>query len=41
MLSQLDLPAPEEFSYPSFDGKTIQGFIQKPPQFSTPRASTR
>ena len=37
LFSQLDLPAPEEFSYRSFDGKTIQGFIQKPPQFDASR----
>jgi dipeptidyl aminopeptidase/acylaminoacyl peptidase len=37
LLSQLDLSAPEEFSYPSFDGKTIQGFIQKPPHFDGSR----
>jgi dipeptidyl aminopeptidase/acylaminoacyl peptidase len=33
LFSQLDLPEPEEILYKSFDGKTIQGFIQKPPHF--------
>jgi dipeptidyl aminopeptidase/acylaminoacyl peptidase len=33
LLSQLDLPAPEEVTYKSFDGRMIQGFVQKPPQF--------
>jgi dipeptidyl aminopeptidase/acylaminoacyl peptidase len=31
--SQLNLTAPEEFNYTSFDGKRIQGWIQKPPDF--------
>jgi dipeptidyl aminopeptidase/acylaminoacyl peptidase len=31
--SQLNLTAPEEISYSSFDGKRIQGWIQKPPDF--------
>ncbi|MGA8230035.1 MAG: S9 family peptidase [Candidatus Acidiferrales bacterium] len=31
--SQLNLTAPEEINYPSFDGKNIQGWIQKPPDF--------
>ena len=31
--SQLDLTAPEEINYTSFDGKRIQGWIQKPPNF--------
>jgi dipeptidyl aminopeptidase/acylaminoacyl peptidase len=31
--SQLDLTAPEEINYTSFDGKRIQGWIQKPPDF--------
>jgi dipeptidyl aminopeptidase/acylaminoacyl peptidase len=31
--SQLNLTAPEEIDYSSFDGKRIQGWIQKPPDF--------
>jgi dipeptidyl aminopeptidase/acylaminoacyl peptidase len=31
--SQLNLTAPEELNYTSFDGKRIQGWIQKPPNF--------
>jgi dipeptidyl aminopeptidase/acylaminoacyl peptidase len=31
--SQLNLTAPEEINYTSFDGKHIQGWIQKPPNF--------
>jgi len=31
--SQLNLTQPEEISYASFDGKRIQGWIQKPPDF--------
>jgi dipeptidyl aminopeptidase/acylaminoacyl peptidase len=31
--SQLKLSAPEEINYKSFDGKNIQGWIQKPPDF--------
>ncbi len=31
--SQLNLTAPEEINYTSFDGKRIQGWIQKPPNF--------
>ncbi len=31
--SQLNLTAPEEIDYTSFDGKSIQGWIQKPPDF--------
>jgi dipeptidyl aminopeptidase/acylaminoacyl peptidase len=31
--SQLNLTAPEEINYKSFDGKSIQGWIQKPPGF--------
>lgn len=31
--SQLNLTAPEEINYPTFDGKNIQGWIQKPPDF--------
>jgi dipeptidyl aminopeptidase/acylaminoacyl peptidase len=33
LFSQLDLPEPEEIMYKSFDGKMVQGFIQKPPKF--------
>ena len=32
--SQLNLTAPEEINYTSFDGKRIQGWIQKPPDFA-------
>jgi dipeptidyl aminopeptidase/acylaminoacyl peptidase len=31
--SQLNLTAPEEFTYTTFDGKKIQAWIQKPPDF--------
>jgi dipeptidyl aminopeptidase/acylaminoacyl peptidase len=31
--SQLNLTAPEEVNYASFDGKRIQGWIQNPPDF--------
>lgn len=31
--SQLNLTEPEEINYTSFDGKRIQGWIQKPPDF--------
>ena len=31
--SQLDLKEPEELNYTSFDGKRIQAWIQKPPDF--------
>jgi dipeptidyl aminopeptidase/acylaminoacyl peptidase len=31
--SQLNLTAPEEINYSTFDGKRIQGWIQKPPDF--------
>jgi dipeptidyl aminopeptidase/acylaminoacyl peptidase len=31
--SQLNLTEPEEINYTSFDGKRIQGWIQKPPNF--------
>jgi len=33
LLSQLNLAAPEELTYKSFDGRSIQGWIQKPPDF--------
>jgi dipeptidyl aminopeptidase/acylaminoacyl peptidase len=33
--SQLKLTAPEEIDYTSFDGKRIQGWIQKPPDFDS------
>jgi len=33
LFSQLNLTDPEEFWYTSFDGKKIQGWIQKPPDF--------
>ena len=31
--SQLNLTGPEEINYTSFDGKRVQGWIQKPPDF--------
>ena len=31
--SQLNLTAPEEIDYTTFDGKRVQGWIQKPPDF--------
>ena len=31
--SQLNLTQPEEINYKSFDGKNIQGWVQKPPDF--------
>jgi dipeptidyl aminopeptidase/acylaminoacyl peptidase len=31
--SQLNLTEPEEINYTSFDGKRIQGWVQKPPDF--------
>jgi len=31
--SQLNLTAPDEINYKTFDGKNIQGWIQKPPDF--------
>ncbi len=33
--SQFNLTAPEEFTYTSFDGKKIQSWIQKPPDFDS------
>ena len=33
--SQLNLTAPEEINYKSFDGLLIQGWIQKPPDFDS------
>ncbi len=33
LFSTLDLSAPEEFWYKSFDGRSIQGWILKPPHF--------
>ena len=33
LFSQIDLTEPEEITYPSFDGKRIQAWIQKPPGF--------
>src|SRR6185295_15502383 len=33
LFSTLDLSAPEEFTYNSFDGKRVQGWILKPPRF--------
>lgn len=35
LFSQLNLTAPEEIWYTSFDGKKIQGWIQKPPNFDS------
>lgn len=33
LFSELSLTAPEEITYPSFDGRPIQAWIQKPPDF--------
>jgi len=33
--SQLNITMPEEITYKSFDGKNIQGWIQKPPDFDS------
>jgi dipeptidyl aminopeptidase/acylaminoacyl peptidase len=33
LFAQLDLTAPEEIEYASFDGKKIQAWVQKPPDF--------
>ncbi len=35
LFSQLNLTAPEEIWYTSFDGRKIQGWIQKPPNFDS------
>ena len=35
LLSKLNLTEPEEISYKSFDGKTIQAWLQKPPGFDS------
>jgi len=34
LLSKLNLTEPEEISYKSFDGETIEAWVQKPPDFS-------
>ncbi len=34
LFSQLNLTEPEEVSYKSFDGKNIQAWVQKPPDFN-------
>ena len=34
LFSKLNLAEPEEISYKSFDGKTIQAWMQKPPDFN-------
>ena len=34
LFSQLNLTDPEEISYKTFDGKTIQAWVQKPPDFN-------
>jgi dipeptidyl aminopeptidase/acylaminoacyl peptidase len=34
LFSKLNLTEPEEIHYKTFDGKTIQGWLQKPPDFS-------
>ena len=33
LFGQLDLPAPEEITYKSFDGREIHAFVQKPPDY--------
>jgi dipeptidyl aminopeptidase/acylaminoacyl peptidase len=35
LFAQLNLTEPEEISYKTFDGKTIQAWVQKPPDFNT------
>ena len=35
LFSQLDLTPPEEITYASFDGRKIQAFVQKPPDFDS------
>lgn len=35
VFSEIKMTAPEEFWYTSFDGRKIQGWIQKPPNFET------
>jgi len=37
LLSELSLTAPEEITYRSFDGRTIQAWVQKPPDFDPAR----
>jgi len=37
LFSELNLTAPEEITYPSFDGKQIQAWVQKPPGFDPAR----
>jgi dipeptidyl aminopeptidase/acylaminoacyl peptidase len=37
LFSQLDLTPPEEITYKSFDGREIQAFVQKPPDFDAKR----
>ena len=37
LAAQLTMTEPEEFWYTSFDGKKIQGWIQKPPDFTAGR----
>jgi len=34
LFSQLDLTAPEEITYKSFDGREIHAFVQKPPDYA-------
>jgi len=34
LFSELNLTQPEEINYTSFDGKTIQAWVQKPPDFN-------
>src|SRR5262245_31978940 len=41
LFSQLDLTPPEEIWYTSFDGRKIQGWIQKPPNFDPTRTEAR
>ena len=35
LFSELNLTEPEEIQYKSFDGKTIQAWLQKPPDFNS------
>lgn len=37
LFSELSLTAPEEITYPSFDGTKVQAWVQKPPDFDPSR----
>ena len=38
LFAELNLTPPEEITYSSFDGKKMQGFVQKPPDFDPEKA---